>query len=125
MKYGRAGAVILVATLAYAQRSPEIPPGTPPPVFRSSDTDASREMPPDSKGMEPSDIEVQQQIGIKLASEPVLEDASVNVRVTPSEVVLSGTIHDEQQRQAALRIAQSYAGSRKVVDRMRIQQRKK
>ena len=85
----------------------------------------AREMPADSKTMDASDLEVQQQIQIKLASDPTMEDAGVNVKVTPTEVVLSGTINDEQQRQTALRIAQSYAGSRKVVDRMRIKQPKK
>jgi osmotically-inducible protein OsmY len=37
--------------------------------------------------------------------------------------VLSGTVDDERQHDLALRIAQSYAGDRRIVDNIQIGQR--
>jgi hypothetical protein len=67
--------------------------------------------------------EVQQQIERGLKSEPALAGASLEVAVNATAVVLSGGVYTEQQRDLALRIAESYAGSRRIIDRIEIRQR--
>jgi len=66
--------------------------------------------------------EVQQQIQQGLNSEPLLRNSNVGVHVDENSVILSGTVESEQQHDAALRIAQSYAGDRKIVDKIKLTQ---
>jgi osmotically-inducible protein OsmY len=83
-------------------------------------------MPPDTRAPLPetlNSVEVQQQIQNKLTTEPLLVQANVKVHVDDASVVLSGTVDDERQHNVALRIAQSYAGSRSIVDNIQIGQR--
>jgi len=56
----------------------------------------------------------------KLKSEPLLSSSNVNVNVTDSTIELSGTVSTGKEKQTAERIAQSYAGNRKVVDRITV-----
>jgi hypothetical protein len=56
----------------------------------------------------------------KLKSEPLLSSSTVNVNVTDSTIELSGTVATGKEKQTAERIAQSYAGNRKVVDRITV-----
>jgi osmotically-inducible protein OsmY len=80
-------------------------------------------MPPDTEAppqQRASSAEVQQQIQEKLASEPALSDATVNVHATESSVMLTGTVNSEREHQLALDIAQSYAGSRQILDRIEV-----
>jgi osmotically-inducible protein OsmY len=83
-------------------------------------------MPPDTKAPAPEKLnsaEVQQQIQKKLTTEPVLAQTNLRVKVDDDSVVLSGTVDDERQHDLALRIAQSYAGDRRIVDNIQIAQR--
>jgi osmotically-inducible protein OsmY len=81
-------------------------------------------MPPDTK---PSDrqrmstSEVESQIQDKLKSEPILAGADVGAKVDARTVTLTGTVSTEEQHDVALRIAQSYAGERKLVDKLQVQ----
>ncbi len=77
-------------------------------------------MPPDTRAKEPLSADVQKQIQDKLDSEPDLSAESLKVSVTDSQVVLRGTVADSQQRDAVLRIAESYAGRRKIVDKLTV-----
>lgn len=77
-------------------------------------------MPPDTRAKEPSAIDVQKQIQEKLDSEPGLTGNKLQVKVSTTQVILRGTVSDEQQHQAARRIAESYAGTRKIVDRLEV-----
>jgi osmotically-inducible protein OsmY len=56
----------------------------------------------------------------KFKSEPLLSSSNVNVNVTDSAIELSGTVATGKEKQTAERIAQSYAGNRKVVDRITV-----
>lgn len=125
MKYLVAGALILCGALACAQQpsSPQLPAGTTPPTFpqdKQPDKDVGRQMPPDTKATTPSSTEVQQQIDAKLAGEPDLSSEKVQAKVSDKQIVLSGSVSDEEQHQAARRIVESYAGSRKVIDRIKV-----
>jgi osmotically-inducible protein OsmY len=48
---------------------------------------------------------------------------NVGVKTTDKSVTLTGSVDTERQHDLALRIAQSYAGDRKVVDKLKIQGR--
>ncbi len=82
-------------------------------------------MPPDqepqpSQGL--SSVQVQQQIQQSLNSEAALANTNVSVKTDESAVVLTGTVDSEKQHDLAVRIAQSFAGDRQVVDKIKIRQ---
>ncbi len=81
-------------------------------------------MPPDTKAPLPSDtlstVQVQRQIREKLIAEPALANTNVEVKATDKALVLSGSVDTERQHNLALRIAQSCAGDRKIVDQIKI-----
>jgi cytoskeletal protein RodZ len=114
-------------TSAFAQQqSPTNPPPyTTPPTFPEGRT--QQEMPPDTKAPPPSETlstaQVQRQIQEKLSAEPALANMNVGVKTTDKSVTLTGSVDTERQHDLALRIAQSYAGDRKVVDKLKIQGR--
>jgi trimeric autotransporter adhesin len=56
----------------------------------------------------------------KLKSEPMLSSSSVNVNVTDATIELSGSVATGKEKQTAERIAQSYAGNRKLVNRITV-----
>ena len=82
-------------------------------------------MPPDQEAppRQLSTPEVQQQIQKGLNSEPMLRNSDVGVQVNENSVILTGTVDSELQHDLALRIAQSYAGDRKIVDKIKLTQR--
>jgi hypothetical protein len=107
---------------ASAQESPPTyqPPYTTPPTF------PRQQMPPDTKAPPPqrlSAAQVEQQIQDKLNSEPTLANTKVSVRTNDRSVTLTGAVNTEQQHALALRIARSYAGNRKIVDKIKVQER--
>ena len=112
----------MLALGAYGQQqsTPQLPSGTP--TTAQPDKDIGRQMPPETKAKAPSSVEVQQQIQDKMNSEPGLASAKLKVEASSSTVVLRGEVSDDAQHQAARRIAESYAGPRKIVDRIRIKQ---
>jgi osmotically-inducible protein OsmY len=65
---------------------------------------------------------VEQQITQHLSSEPALAKISVDAKVDESSVVLTGSVDTETQHDLAVRIAQSYAGDRKLVDKIKVRQ---
>jgi osmotically-inducible protein OsmY len=86
------------------------------PYFASGNTSS---MPPDTKAPAHTQLstkQVQQQIQNKLDDEPVLK-GSLIATVDDTKVVLRGEVAEQQQRDVAIRIARSYAGDRKVVDK--------
>jgi osmotically-inducible protein OsmY len=64
--------------------------------------------------------DLQPQIQRALQSEPTLSSSSVTVSVTGDTIELSGTVPTGKEKQTAKRIAQSFAGNRKVVDRITV-----
>jgi len=119
----------LLASLGFAQQQglppPTAPPYGTPPTFPEGRQSPRQQMPPDqetqpSQGL--STAQVQQQIEQGLYSEPALANTNVSVKADESAVVLTGTVDSEKQHDLAVRIAQSFAGDRQVVDKITIRQ---
>ena len=119
----------LLASLGFAQQQglppPTAPPYGTPPTFPEGRQSPGQQMPPDqepqpSQGL--STAQVQQQIEQGLNSEPALANTNVSVKADESAVVLIGTVDSEKQHDLAVRIAQSFAGDRQVVDKIKIRQ---
>jgi hypothetical protein len=125
MKRILCGLVLLAATATLAQHQGQPPPTTPPqgtpPTF-PEDRAPRQPMPPDQEAPPQglSTPEVQQRIQQGLNSEPMLRNTGVGVHVDESSVILTGKVDSEQQHDLALRIAQSYAGDRKIVDGIKV-----
>jgi len=113
MKHIFLASIFLLATMGFAQQGPMDPTQSTPPTFPGT---PKEQMPPDQEGRPLSTVEVQQQIEQGLTSEPELANADVKVKTTETSVTLYGTVDTERQHQIALRVAQSYAGDRKIVD---------
>jgi len=111
-------------TSAFAQQQPPTnsPPYTTPPTFPEGRP--QRQMTPDTKAPPPQELsasEVEQQIQDKLNREPTLANTEIGVKIDAKSVTLTGSVNTENQRDLALRIAQSYAGHRKILDKIKIQ----
>ena len=109
---------------AFAQQQPPTnsPPYTTPPTFPEGRP--QRQMPPDTKAPPPQELsasEVEQQIQDKLNREPTLANTEIGVKIDAKSVTLTGSVNTENQRDLALRIAQAYAGHRKILDKIKIQ----
>ena len=118
------GLALVFVTSAFAQQQPPTnsPPYTTPPTFPEGRP--QRQMAPDTKAPPPQDLsasEVEQQIQDKLNREPTLANTEIGVKIDATSVTLTGSVDTERQRDLALRIAQSYAGQRKVVDKIKVQ----
>ncbi len=127
MKYILFAFVLLMATAVFAQQPGQLPPTSPPqstpPTF-PEERAPRQQMPPDQEAPPQglSTPEVQQQIQQGLNSEPMLRNSNVGVHVDENSVILTGTVSSEEQHDLALRIAQSYAGDRKIVDKITLTQ---
>ena len=118
------GLALVFVTSAFGQQQPPTnsPPYTTPPTF--PDGRPQQQMPPDTKAPPPQELsasEVEQQIQDKLSREPALANTEIGVKIDATSVTLTGLVDTERQRDLALRIAQSYAGRRKIVDKIKIQ----
>jgi hypothetical protein len=129
MKLLSCGALVLFAAVALGQQQAPPPHNSPPyatpPTF-PQEQKPTEPMPPDTKAPPPTSIpaaDVQNQIEKKLATEPLLANADVHATVDDNSVVLTGTVENEQQHDLALRIAESYAGDRKIIDKVQLQQK--
>lgn len=128
MKHMLLGLAMLMATATLAQQqgqpAPTGPPQSTPPTFPENRA-PRQQMPPDQEAPPQglSTPEVQQQIQQGLNSEPALRNSNVGVHVDENSVILTGTVDSEQQHDLALRIAQSYVGDRKIVDKIKVMRR--
>jgi hypothetical protein len=120
--------LFLAVTIA---RSQNYPPSTQPPAGTSptflQEPLPAGQMPPDTKAPppeQPPSDEVQDQIQKKLDSEPALRNDSLKATVDDASVTLYGTIDDNGKRDLAIRIAESYAGERRIVDNIELQARR-
>jgi len=119
------GLALAFAVSAFAQQQPPTnsPPYTTPPTF-PEDQAPRQQMPPDTKAPPPraafSTAQIGQQIQEMLDNEPALADTNLAVKANDLSVTLTGTVATEGQHDLALRIAQSYAGERKVVDKIKV-----
>ncbi len=125
MKQTLFGLVLFLATATLAQQQGQLPPTSPPrntpPTFPEEQA-RGQQMPPDQQAPPQglSTPEVQKQIQQGLNSEPALRNSNVGVHVDENSVILTGTVDSETQHDLALRIAQSYAGDRKIVDKIKL-----
>lgn len=76
--------------------------------------------PPNGQG-QTMNGQVRRQIESDLRAEPTLRDSSVGVRADDQRVTLEGLVQNEAQHNLAIFIAQSYAGNRSIVDKIRVQ----
>ena len=136
--------ILLFALSAFGQQGPPYtsPPHGTPPTFPSSQAprvsptpnDQTQQtpgdqpsLPPDtaprteSKRMErPTSVALERTLRDKLAVEPILKTADLDVRVSERQVTVSGTVEDQRQHDAALQVVQSNAGDRQVVDKIKV-----
>ena len=111
--------------------NPQSVPGTPP-TFPSDQSRPGRSgpdtrlpsdpssMPPDTKAPAPTPRELQEQIEQALSKEPGLATSDIHVLVDKHAVTLTGVVESPEGRTLALRIAQSYAGERQVIDKLKL-----
>ncbi|HYE26130.1 MAG TPA: BON domain-containing protein [Clostridia bacterium] len=81
-------------------------------------------MPPDTSAPAPtesSSSKVEEQIRTAIQKDSRLQRDNIAVSVAEDRVLLSGEVSDGENRQLALRIAGDYAGTRRVVDDLRVQ----
>jgi osmotically-inducible protein OsmY len=115
---------LLLATTVLAQQG-QPPPQTTPPTFPEGQQAPTRQMPPDEKAPPPQNLstkQVERQVQQALNSEPALRNSHVGVKADKDSVVLTGTVTTEEQHDLAMRIAQSHAGERKIVDKIKLRQ---
>src|SRR5205807_5616994 len=120
MRLASCGLALLLTTLGFSQQQAQPPPYTTPPTFPEG-----QQMPPDKKAPPPQELsptQVEQQIEEHLNAEPALANTNLGTKVDERSVVLTGNVDSEMQHDLALRIAQSYAGDRKVVDKIKVRQ---
>ena len=71
-------------------------------------------------GMSPASTQLQAQIQQAFQNESTLANANITTNVTDDTIELSGAVPTAKDRLTAKRIAQSFAGNRKVVDRLTV-----
>jgi hypothetical protein len=122
--------VLLLASIGVAQQQGQPPPATSPPyqtppTFPEGRQTPRAQMPPDTQAPPPQTMStelVEQQITQRLNSEPELAKSNVDAKVDENSVVLTGSVDTETQHDLAVRIAQSYAGDRKIVDKIKVKE---
>src|SRR6266404_1021226 len=122
--------VLLLATIGVAQQQGQPPPATSPPyqtppTFPEGRQSPRTQMPPDTQAPPPQTMsteKVEQQITQRLSSEPELFKSNIDTKVDENSVVLTGIVDSETQHDLAVRIAQSYAGDRKIVDKIKVKE---
>jgi osmotically-inducible protein OsmY len=107
--------MLLSAVFLFAQQE-QPPPATTPPTFPEGQTPGSQASPSEKM----SDQAVEGKILDQLRAEPALSDTNVDARVDQNSVVLSGSVRNMAQHDLAVRIAQENAGSRNVVDKIKV-----
>jgi len=125
MKYVLSCAVVFLATMALAQPQGQ-PPYQTPPTFPEGRQSRRGQMPPDTQAPAPqamSSNQVEGQIVKQFRDEPGLSGTNIDAKVDDNTVVLTGTVDTMTQHDLAIRIAQSSAGDRNIVDRIKVQQR--
>jgi hypothetical protein len=120
MRLALFGFALLIATLAFAQWQARPTPSTTPPAFPEVPQTPPDQKAPPPKGL--STIEVEQQIQEHFNTEPTLANTNLGVEADESSVILTGTVDSDLQHDLALRIVQSYAGDRKLVDKVQVPQ---
>jgi hypothetical protein len=130
MKYVILCCVALLATILFAQQqgqgpSTNNPPYQTPPTFPEGQAKPGAQIPPDTQAPPPEQMssrQVEGQIMKSFRAEPALGGSNIDAEVDDTSVVLKGSVDTMAQHDLAIRIAQSHAGNRKVVDRIEVRQ---
>ena len=130
MKYALSCAVLFLGTMVLAQQQGQPPPtATPPyqtpPTFPEGRQNPRGQLPPDTQAPPAetmSSQRVEGQILDQLRAEPTLSGTNIDARVNGNSVVLSGNVDTLAQHDLAIQIAQSNAGNRRIVDRIKVKQ---
>jgi osmotically-inducible protein OsmY len=101
--------VLALTGLGFAQQQSPRLTGTPPTPGQAAQSSEDLTTP-----------EVQQLIHDGLSSESKLAGASVSAKTDDRAIVLMGSVGSEKQHEVALRIAQSFAGGRQIVDKIKV-----
>lgn len=124
------GGILLVALSGFAQQGP---PYTTPPTFPPDQaprvspspgekTSQQPQFPPDvapPQAERPSPAALERSLRGKLAAEPLLNNAKLDVHVTERDITVSGAVSDRRQHDLALQVVQSNAGDRHIVDKIK------
>lgn len=97
------------------------PPGTPPET-----QSPRRQFPPDMRAPTPGELaspDVQSELQKAFSQSSVLRGGNVTATVDDQNIVLEGMVENQQQHEAALQLAQTYAGQRRIVDKIVIRQK--
>ncbi len=146
----RLALIVALATgfaLAQTAQSPSTTAPTTPPTFPQDQTSDKPSQPPDQnapagkgipeqrkqvpdhdssqKQLPQSDVtgansDLQSKIQSAIQQDPSLKNSSVAVNVTDSAVELSGSVNSAADKRTARSIAESYAGSRQIKDRIHV-----
>jgi len=125
MRHVLSCAVLFLGTVVLAQQQGQPPPTTTPPTFPEGRQTPSEQMPPDTQAPPAQDVSshhVEGQILQQFREEPTLSGTNIDAKVNDSSVVLSGNADSLAQHDLAIQIAQSHAGRRRVVDRIKVKQ---
>jgi osmotically-inducible protein OsmY len=96
-----------------AEATPTSVEAKDPPAAKADDPKANTDVP---EAAPVPDRELQSQVQNALRKVPELSNDSLQVAALPDGLELTGNVASGRERQAAIRIAQSYARGRKVVD---------
>lgn len=118
--------LVLCSTSSLSQQQ-----GTPPEQQPSAATSPEpqtqqQQMPPDTQAPTPGELaspDIQRQLQKELGREPLLSSSNVTTTVDDQNIVLEGTVDNRNQHDLALQLAQSYAGQRKIVDKIVIREK--
>jgi len=110
--------LLSTATIAMSQTQPgqrpaQQPVGTPPTL--------PEQTAPETKAPAPaqmSNADIEQQLQASFAKDPLLGGTNIQTKVDDESITLTGTVHDENQRQRALQLASPSVGSRKLIDKL-------
>ena len=130
MRYVLSCAVLFLATIGVAQQqeqppSTTTPPYQTPPTFPEGRQTRREQLPPDTQAPPAQTMSTQRvegQILDQLRAEPSLSSTNIDARVDDNSVVLTGNVDTLAQHDLAVQIAQSNAGNRRIVDRIKVRQ---
>jgi osmotically-inducible protein OsmY len=121
--------LVLCTTHSLGQQQ-TAPPEQRPPGMPSQTTPGTeipnQQIPPDTKAPMPGELsspDIEKQLQKELSRNPVLSQANLKAIVDDQNVVLSGTVENTRQHDLAVQLAQSYAGRRKIVDKIMVRQK--
>jgi hypothetical protein len=127
MKYLLCCAVLFLATIVLAQQQEPPPTTTPPyqtpPTFPEGRQNPRGQMPPDTQAPPAetmSSQRVEGQILEQFKAEPTLSGTNIDAKVDDNSVVLTGNVNTLAQHDLAIQIAQSNAGNRRIVDKIKV-----